>query len=534
MNNTFSFKRFSGYLKMLLAERRRSLLISTIIVTVLLLLIMLVASYTCYSWYFSGPTSPDNVPNSDIYVPGVLFFIVLFGVGCISATRMGYNLGSKGGRINQLKVPVSKLENWLARFVIQMILVVIVALVIDYAIDLLRCLIYGSLPFVKPLDIEETLGLFFGTKSVPVWAYYLFFTSLFGLGGLLFVRKPLIGTLLALIIVYVVFMFGLADVAWFFERLQKGQIVTAIYLSLSAIFCWWLSYRRFSELDVVTPYFRGRKLTASVLAIIFLVVSYFFFLFTNLFMNQGLFQEQGIVKPHYVTETIKPVQEIELLQDTTFYSGAIDVNVRQAKPHQGFSIRMDKEMFSYELKDGKLIVRIEDANKLQDALTRVSESNADMAGESDNSVLKANSKTTALQPVSIDITVPEGLKEVKTNRVNDNVYNLNLYDLSTPWLSVKGMQDVYLCAGCHIGHLSTNSDFCWRGGQLQALEFTPPGQNYAFCFTSAVLNQQIDSLIAHYSVTGVKPELFKHILVKATKKTSVSVSCDYEKDTQMK
>jgi putative effector of murein hydrolase len=63
MNNTFSFKRFSGYLKMLLAERRRSLLISTIIVTVLLLLIMLVASYTCYSWYFSGPTAPDECPQ---------------------------------------------------------------------------------------------------------------------------------------------------------------------------------------------------------------------------------------------------------------------------------------------------------------------------------------------------------------------------------------------------------------------------------------------------------------------------------------
>lgn len=255
-NNAFSFARFSAYLKMLWVERWRTNLMRTGILFGFCLLITLWLSFVVYKEAAPYYSSRGEDPVHDILY--ILMGLLFLCGGCIIGNEMLKGAKRKGERIMTLTMPVTPLENWLARWTMCVPLYLIVFIACFYAADSIRVLlfssIYANIPvkylniFSSPLDADAPRD-----ALKFVWLIYFYVTAVYVLGGVFFPKKSLLKTSVCLFLLFWLGVFSQVSLSVFKVEGSSETVVAIvrIYFWLSVFFLWWLSYRRFKELEVI-------------------------------------------------------------------------------------------------------------------------------------------------------------------------------------------------------------------------------------------------------------------------------------------
>ncbi|MBQ7967879.1 MAG: hypothetical protein IJ290_08230 [Bacteroidaceae bacterium] len=311
INNKFSFARLGAVLKCDLVEHRWSNIAAFFILFAAFLASQLANMNSIIGTGLRHSIQPDQ------YMPSLAANFVPFFYGVLSLTLMcaaadmcGVPLKTKGRGLNYLMMPATNMEKFVARALVNTILLIVMAFAALLLADLVRMLFvplfevkefYGfTLPRILG-EIGETFSAAYSAGG-EVWgltadgtirvtefsAYYgvvnvtamvaafLFAHSLFILGGCIWRKAAIIKIWITQIVVTsaVVWIFvklepyvlpWLSDVLTsLFETEQRAgmtlmSIAIPVLLALTAL-NWWLGYRLFSRKQVVAPqHLRGGK-----------------------------------------------------------------------------------------------------------------------------------------------------------------------------------------------------------------------------------------------------------------------------------
>ncbi len=311
INNKFSFARLGAVLKCDLVEHRWSNIAAFFIFFAAFLASQLANMNSIIGTGLSNSIPPDQ------YMPSLAANFVPFFYGVLSLTLMcaaadmcGVPLKTKGRGLNYLMMPATNMEKFVARALVNTILLIVMAFAALLLADLVRMLFvplfevkefYGfTLPRILA-EFGETFSSAYRTGG-EVWgptvdgtgrvigfsAYYgavnvttmvaafLFAHSLFILGGCVWRKAAIIKIWITQIVVT-------SAVVWIFVKLEPyvlpwlGDVLTSLFeteqqagmtllsiaipvlLALTAL-NWWLGYRLFSRKQVVAPqHHRGGK-----------------------------------------------------------------------------------------------------------------------------------------------------------------------------------------------------------------------------------------------------------------------------------
>ena len=311
INNKFSFARLGAVLKCDLVEHRWSNIAAFFIFFAAFLASQLSNMNSIIGTGLRHSIQPDQ------YMPSLAANFVPFFYGVLSLTLMcaaadmcGVPLKTKGRGLNYLMMPATNMEKFVARALVNTILLIVMAFAALLLADLVRMLFvplfevkefYGfTLPRILG-EIGETFSAAYSAGG-EVWgltadgtirvtefsAYYgvvnvtamvaafLFAHSLFILGGCVW-RKA------AIVKIFIVQMAVSAAITWMFVKLEPyvlpwlGDVLTSLFeteqqagmtlmsiaipvLLALTVLNWWLSYRLFSRKQVVAPqHHRGGK-----------------------------------------------------------------------------------------------------------------------------------------------------------------------------------------------------------------------------------------------------------------------------------
>ena len=311
INNKFSFARLGAVLKCDLVEHRWSNIAAFFILFAAFLASQLSNMNSIIGTGLRHSIQPDQ------YMPSLAANFVPFFYGVLSLTLMcaaadmcGVPLKTKGRGLNYLMMPATNMEKFVARALVNTILLIVMAFAALLLADLVRMLFvplfevkefYGfTLPRILG-EIGETFSAAYSAGG-EVWgltadgtirvtefsAYYgvvnvtamvaafLFAHSLFILGGCVWRKAAIIKIWITQIVVT-------SAVVWIFVKLEPyvlpwlGDVLTSLFeteqqagmtlmsiaipvlLALTAL-NWWLGYRLFSRKQVVAPqHHRGGK-----------------------------------------------------------------------------------------------------------------------------------------------------------------------------------------------------------------------------------------------------------------------------------
>lgn len=311
INNKFSFARLGAVLKCDLVEHRWSNIAAFFILFAAFLASQLANMNSIIGTGLRHSIQPDQ------YMPSLAANFVPFFYGVLSLTLMcaaadmcGVPLKTKGRGLNYLMMPATNMEKFVARALVNTILLIVMAFAALLLADLVRMLFvplfevkefYGfTLPRILA-EFGETFSSAYRTGG-EVWgptvdgtvrvigfsAYYgavnvttmvaafLFAHSLFILGGCIWRKAAIIKIWITQIVVT-------SAVVWIFVKLEPyvlpwlGDVLTSLFeteqqagmtlmsiaipvLLALTVLNWWLSYRLFSRKQVVAPqHHRGGK-----------------------------------------------------------------------------------------------------------------------------------------------------------------------------------------------------------------------------------------------------------------------------------
>lgn len=311
INNKFSFARLGAVLKCDLVEHRWSNIAAFFILFAAFLASQLSNMNSVIGTGLRHSIQPDQ------YMPSLAANFVPFFYGVLSLTLMcaaadmcGVPLKTKGRGLNYLMMPATNMEKFVARALVNTILLIVMAFAALLLADLVRML------FVPLFEVKEFYGFtlprilaefgetfssayrtggevwgptvdgtvrvigfstYYGAVNVTIMvAAFLFAHSLFILGGCIWRKAAIIKIWITQIVVT-------SAVVWIFVKLEPyvlpwlGDVLTSLFeteqqagmtlmsiaipvLLALTVLNWWLSYRLFSRKQVVAPqHHRGGK-----------------------------------------------------------------------------------------------------------------------------------------------------------------------------------------------------------------------------------------------------------------------------------
>ena len=311
INNKFSFARLGAVLKCDLVEHRWSNIAAFFILFAAFLASQLANMNSIIGTGLRHSIQPDQ------YMPSLAANFVPFFYGVLSLTLMcaaadmcGVPLKTKGRGLNYLMMPATNMEKFVARALVNTILLIVMAFAALLLADLVRML------FVPLFEVKEFYGFtlprilaefgetfssayrtggevwgptvdgtvrvigfstYYGAVNVTTMvAAFLFAHSLFILGGCVWRKAAIIKIWITQIVVT-------SAVVWIFVKLEPyvlpwlGDVLTSLFeteqqagmtlmsiaipvLLALTVLNWWLSYRLFSRKQVVAPqHHRGGK-----------------------------------------------------------------------------------------------------------------------------------------------------------------------------------------------------------------------------------------------------------------------------------
>ena len=257
----FRYERFADYLKKLFVESWRSNLVRIVLLFAAMLVVELWTAITIYPGYYDAEGilltnyQRDYDPAHSTLWP--IFALLFLLVGCFMSSRFLHDGQRKSGRITMLTTPVSTFENWLARWILHVPAVIVVFFGSLYLADALRVAIFSPVYPDLPISPFTITGQFHQLGEVgPMFILYFLLTSLYLLGGVFFPRRAILATSILLFFVgWLYVSIGIGTHAFFDEKpgydYSLGKNLILAYLCVATLFCWWLSFRRLKELEVI-------------------------------------------------------------------------------------------------------------------------------------------------------------------------------------------------------------------------------------------------------------------------------------------
>lgn len=311
INNKFSFARLGAVLKCDFVEHRWSNIAAFFILFAAFLASQLSNMNSIIGTGLRHSIQPDQYMPSLAanFVPS-FYGVLSLALMCAAADMCGVPLKTKGRGLNYLMMPATNMEKFVARALVNTILLIVMAFAALLLADLVRMLFvplfevkefYGfTLPRIlvalgNPFSAAYSAGgevwgptvdgtvrvigfsAYYGAVNVTTMvAAFLFAHSLFILGGCIWRKAAIIKIWITQIVVT-------SAVVWIFVKLEPyvlpwlGDVLTSLFeteqqagmtlmsiaipvlLALTAL-NWWLGYRLFSRKQVVAPqHLRGGK-----------------------------------------------------------------------------------------------------------------------------------------------------------------------------------------------------------------------------------------------------------------------------------
>ena len=311
INNKFSFARLGAVLKCDFVEHRWSNIAAFFTLFVAFLVCQFTQMNELIEISHIRSISPEQyMPSLAANCTAFFYGVLALTLMCAAADMCGVPLKTKGRGLNYLMMPATNMEKFVARVLVNTILLIVMAFAALLLADLVRMLFvplfevkefYGfTLPRIlvalgDPFSAAYSAGgevwgptvdgtvrvigfsAYYGAVNVTTMvAAFLFAHSLFILGGC-FWRKA------AIIKIWITQLVVTSAVVWIFVKLEPyvlpwlGDVLTSLFeteqhagmtlmgiaipvlLALTAL-NWWLGYRLFSRKQVVAPqHHRGGK-----------------------------------------------------------------------------------------------------------------------------------------------------------------------------------------------------------------------------------------------------------------------------------
>ena len=311
INNKFSFARLGAVLKCDLVEHRWSNIAAFFILFAAFLASQLSNMNSIIGTGLRHSIQPDQyMPSLAANFVPFFYGVLSLALMCAAADMCGVPLKTKGRGLNYLMMPATNMEKFVARALVNTILLIVMAFAALLLADLVRMLFvplfevkefYGfTLPRIlvalgEPFSAAYSAGgevwgptvdgtvrvigfsAYYGAVNVTTMvAAFLFAHSLFILGGCVWRKAAIIKIWITQIVVtsaiawiaiklepYVLPWLGDVLTSLFETEQQAGMtlmsIAIPVLLALTAL-NWWLGYRLFSRKQVVAPqHLRGGK-----------------------------------------------------------------------------------------------------------------------------------------------------------------------------------------------------------------------------------------------------------------------------------
>lgn len=311
INNKFSFARLGAVLKCDFVEHRWSNIAAFFTLFVAFLVCQFTQMNKLIELSDIRSISPEQyMPSLAAYCTAFFYGVLVLTLMCAAADMCGVPLKTKGRGLNYLMMPATNMEKFVARALVNTILLIVMAFAALLLADLVRMLFvplfevkefYGfTLPRIlvalgDPFSAAYSAGgevwgptvdgtvrvigfsTYYGAVNVTTMvAAFLFAHSLFILGGCIWRKAAIIKIWITQIVVT-------SAVVWIFVKLEPyvlpwlGEVLISLFeteqhagmtlmsiaipvlLALTAL-NWWLGYRLFSRKQVVAPqHHRGGK-----------------------------------------------------------------------------------------------------------------------------------------------------------------------------------------------------------------------------------------------------------------------------------
>ncbi len=311
INNKFSFARLGAVLKCDFVEHRWSNIAAFFTLFVAFLVCQFTQMNELIEISHIRSISPEQyMPSLATDCTAFFYGVLSLALMCAAAEMCGVPLKTKGRGLNYLMMPATNMEKFVARTLVNTILLIVTAFAALLLADLVRMLFvplfevkefYGfTLPRIlvalgDPFSAAYSAGgevwgptvdgtvrvigfsAYYGVVNVTTMvAAFLFAHSLFILGGCVWRKAAIIKIWITQIVVT-------SAVVWIFVKLEPyvlpwlGDVLTSLFeteqqagmtllsiaipvlLALTAL-NWWLGYRLFSRKQVVAPqHLRGGK-----------------------------------------------------------------------------------------------------------------------------------------------------------------------------------------------------------------------------------------------------------------------------------
>ena len=311
INNKFSFARLGAVLKCDFVEHRWSNIAAFFTLFVAFLVCQFTQMNKLIEISHIRSISPEQyMPSLATNCTAFFYGVLALTLMCAAADMCGVPLKTKGRGLNYLMMPATNMEKFVARVLVNTILLIVMAFAALLLADLVRMLFvplfevkefYGfTLPRIlvalgDPFSAAYSAGgevwgptadgtvrvigfsTYYGAVNVTTMvAAFLFAHSLFILGGCVWRKAAIIKIWITQIVVT-------SAVVWIFVKLEPyvlpwlGDVLTSLFeteqqagmtlmniaipvlLALTAL-NWWLGYRLFSRKQVVAPqHLRGGK-----------------------------------------------------------------------------------------------------------------------------------------------------------------------------------------------------------------------------------------------------------------------------------
>ena len=310
INNKFSFARFGAVLKCDLMEHRWRYISVFFIMFVAFLGCQLMHINEIIEWsYLRSVPSNQFMPRLAENCTAFFYVVSLFALTCAAADMSSVPFNTKGRALNYLMMPATKLEKFLSRAFINIVLVIVMAYVALFLADLVRMLcvpffkvggFYGFTvhqifinwldSFKEVFENGSTNALSINGEIVtPVWSFGMCFMavvcivlsgllshSIFLLGGCIWRKGALVKTVASALVISLLFLWLLVNIApnidlwaenrlapWLEQRFETEEDILRVGFPIVAFlnlvfttFNWWLSYRLFSRKQAVAPQHR--------------------------------------------------------------------------------------------------------------------------------------------------------------------------------------------------------------------------------------------------------------------------------------
>ncbi|MBR2035118.1 MAG: hypothetical protein IJ984_03595 [Prevotella sp.] len=307
INDKFSFARFAAVLKCDLVEHRWRYISVFFIMFVALLGCQLMHINEIIEWSSLRGTDSSLFMHRLAENCTAFFYVVLmFALICAAADMSSVPFKTKGRALNYLVMPASKLEKFLSRAFINIVLVIVMAYVALFLADLVRMLcvpffeadgFYGFTvhqifvnlfdPFKAVFENGSTTNAVIVNDEVltPVWSFGMCFMavvcivlsglwshSVFLLGGCIWRKGALLKTIASAMIISLLVLWLLVNIApsidvwaenrlapWLEQRFETEEDLLRVgfpivaFLNLAfVVFNWWLAYRLFSRKQMIS------------------------------------------------------------------------------------------------------------------------------------------------------------------------------------------------------------------------------------------------------------------------------------------